>query len=75
MFAACRRRCGELPKAALRLYSSNWDFLGNALLAAPDVENSASVQYVGSDHASISGIYCEDTIFLRIDFLGEGDWS
>lgn len=43
MFGACRRRSRELPRAALRLYSST----------GPAVENSVSC--VGSDQASTSG--------------------
>ncbi|KAG0622908.1 hypothetical protein M758_3G133100 [Ceratodon purpureus] len=55
MFGACQRRSGELPRAALRLYSSHWDFSGAASAAASGVENSASVECVGSDQASTSG--------------------
>ena len=74
MFGACRRRSGELPKAALRLCSSHWDFLSNALSTALAMENSASVQCVGSDQASTSGIPCEDTkmvYFVSIELEGQ----
>ena len=60
MFGACQRRSGELPRAALRLYSSHWDFSGAASAAASGVENSASVECVGSDQASTSGTFCGD---------------
>lgn len=51
MFGACQRRSAELPKAALRLYSSRRDCLANVLLAAPAVENSACDEYVSSDQS------------------------
>lgn len=56
MFGACQRRSAELPKAALRLFSSQRECLGNVVMAAPAVENSAAVEYVSSNQASTSGI-------------------
>lgn len=70
MFGACQRHSVQLPRAALRLFSSLWEFSGNALLAAPAGENLASVECVGYDQASTSGISCgneEDVHFVRID--------